>query len=51
MITLNKEQYIKIRDNGKLKGKLKKKAKKYKVTLSDLIRKKLEVENDEHLFI
>jgi hypothetical protein len=46
-----KEIIIRVRAEKKLKTKLEKKAKKYKVSYADLIRTKLNDDNDKHLFI
>lgn len=46
-----KETTIKFRTENKLKEKLLKKAKRYKVTMSELMRRKLNDDNDKHLFI
>ena len=46
-----KEIIIRVRAEKRLELKLKKKAKKYKVSYADLIRTKLNDDNDKHLFI
>jgi hypothetical protein len=46
-----KDIIIRVRAQKSLELKLKKKAKKYKVSYADLIRKKLNDDNDKHLFI
>lgn len=46
-----KDERIYLRIESKLKSKLSKKAKRYKLTLSELMRRKLEDNNDTHLFI
>lgn len=45
------EKTIIVRANDKLKLKLVKKAKRYKLTLSEVMRRKLNDDNDKHLFI
>ena len=46
-----KDVIIRVRAEKKLETKLKKKAKKYEGSYADLIRKKLNDDNDQHLFI
>jgi len=46
-----KEETMKFRTESKLKDKLVKKAKRYKLTLSEVMRRKLNDDNDKHLFI
>ena len=45
------EKTIIVRTNTKLVDKLSKKAKRYKLTLSEVMRRKLNDDNDKHLFI
>lgn len=46
-----KDEIIKFRTDSTFKKKVLRKAKKYKITVSELIRRKLENNSDEHLFI
>jgi len=46
-----KDTEIKFRTESKLKEKLVKKAKRYKLSLSEIMRRKLNDDNDKHLFI
>ena len=46
-----KDIFIKVRAEKSLKTKLEKKAKKYKLSYADLVRRKLATDSDEHLFI
>ena len=46
-----KEETLKVRTEAKLRDKLIKKAKRYKLTLSEVMRRKLNDDNDKHLFI
>jgi len=46
-----KETTLKVRTENKLKDKLLKKAKRYKLSVSEVMRRKLNDDNDKHLFI
>ena len=46
-----KETTLKFRTESKLKDKLLKKAKRYKLSVSEIMRRKLNDDNDKHLFI
>lgn len=46
-----KETTVKFRIEDKLKKKLVKKAKRYKVSISEFLRTKINDDNDKHLFI
>lgn len=49
--TIMKETTLKFRTESKLKDKLLKKAKRYKLSVSEIMRRKLNDDNDKHLFI
>jgi len=46
-----KETTLKFRTESKLKDKLLKKAKRYNLSVSEIMRRKLNDDNDKHLFI
>jgi len=50
-ITIMKDVQIKFRTESKLKEKLVKKDKRYKLSVSEIMRRKLNDDNDKHLFI